>query len=94
MPVDLCPSKLDPYERPPLDNNPDTNNPVYYHHAWYGSTYKDSTDRGTVGHTIVKGRVGHGVGFAYRVAARECDLGYNWLGNPVWYCSDSQKTGS
>jgi hypothetical protein len=63
MPVRLCPDKLDPFAR----------DFTYFHHAWYGFAQLDGTDRGSSGHSIVKGTKGHGHGFAFRVAVQECD---------------------
>lgn len=69
MPVELCPDRLDPYARA-----------TYFRHAWYGSVSRDSTDRASVGHSITRGRVGHGIGFDYRIQAKECDDVIDWDG--------------
>lgn len=66
MPVELCPDRLDPYQRA-----------TYFRHAWYGSVVRDTVDRGTVGHSITMGRVGHGIGFDYRIQTEECDGTWN-----------------
>lgn len=69
MPVELCPDRLDPYARK-----------TYFRHAWYGSVSRDSIDRASVGHSITRGRVGHGIGFEYRIQAKECDDVIDWDG--------------
>jgi hypothetical protein len=69
MPVELCPDRLDPYARQ-----------TYFRHAWYGSVSRDSIDRASVGHSITRGRVGHGIGFDYRIQAKECDDVIDWDG--------------